>query len=112
MRVVALFILATFIPLVPFLLWLGRRGRYATPSDVASALEALLTGNGAPHAWDDFISVRLGDPALEAIRIRCWHLPKQFPPQRPGEYCSETGVEVIRTYLAQLRQMPASQGHS
>ena len=112
MRVVILFVLATLIPLFPFLLWLSRRRSDATPSQVASVLEHFLNCSGGPWDWDDFISVSLRDPALDAVRIRCAGLPEEFPSQRPGTYCSEAGLEVIRAYLTRLREAPVSPEHS
>lgn len=104
MRAVALFLLATLLPLVPFLVWLARRSGHATRSDVAEILEAFSSGTGRPDDWDRFLSARLGDPDLEAIRGRCARLPEEFPPGRPGEYCSEAGRVLVRSLASQLRQ--------
>lgn len=105
MRAVALLLLALLLPLLPFLLWLGRRRSHVSPADVADTLETFLTGTGRPRDWDRFLSSPLSDPALEAIRLRCGHLPEEFPPHRAGEYCSEAGMQVIREALEHLRQM-------
>ena len=104
MRAVALFLLATLLPLVPFLLWLARRSGPATRSDVAEVLEAFSSGTGRRDDWDRFLSAPLDDPELEAIRNRCARLPEEFPPRRPGEYCSEAGRDLVRSLASQLRQ--------
>lgn len=104
MRVIALFLLATLLPLVPFFFWLARRTAHPTRADVADTLEALLNGTGRRHDWDVFVSRPLADPHLEAIRTRCAHLPLQFPPQRPGQYCSDAGMQTIRSLISELRQ--------
>jgi len=49
MRVVALFLLALLLPLLPFLLWLGRRKSHVSPPDVVDTLEAFLTASGRPR---------------------------------------------------------------
>lgn len=103
MLVVALFALATLVPLVPFLVWLLRRGAYATPEEVAATLEAFADGSGGRYDWDDFVSVPLRDPALEATRLRCARLPEEFPPERPGQYCSDAGLDVVRACADALR---------
>ena len=104
MRVIALFLFATLLPLVPFLFWLARRAAHPTRADVADSLEGFLDGTGRRHDWDAFIAQPLGDPSLEAIRTRCAHLPVQFPPQRPGQYCSDAGMLIVRSLVAELRQ--------
>lgn len=104
MRVVVLFLLATLLPLLPFLLWLARRRAQPSRADVADSLEAFLDGTGRPHDWSRFLSTRLGDPGLDAVRERCRHLPEEFPPERPGEYCSDAGRQVLRSLVLELRQ--------
>jgi hypothetical protein len=106
MRVVALLLLATLLPLLPFLIWLGRRTSRVTRSDVADTLEAFLTATGRPRDWDRFLSTPLGDPTLEAIRLRCGHLAEEFPPKAVGEYCSAAGKQVIREAIVRLRKEP------
>lgn len=111
MRVVALFLLATLIPLVPFLVWLARRTARPTRADVADTLEAFLNGTGRPHDWEAFVARPLGDPHLESIRTRCGHLPVEFPPQRPGQYCSEAGMRTLRSLISELRQGHPGENH-
>lgn len=74
--------------------------------DVAEILEDFLQGTGDQWDWDDFTQGRppLPDPDLEAIRRRCASLGKEFPPTRPGWYCSEEGLKVLRSYITALRQ--------
>jgi hypothetical protein len=104
MRVIALFLLATLVPLVPFLFWLARRTAHPTRADVADTLEAFLNGTGRQHDWDAFLALPLSDPQLDAVRTRCGHLPVQFPPQQPGQYCSDAGLQTIRSLISELRQ--------
>ena len=71
--------------------------------EVADLLSAFLEGND-PWAWDTFLSFPLKDEQLEAIRIRCANLADEFPPQCKGQLCSDNGLEVIRTYIMDLRK--------
>ncbi len=104
MRVVALFLLALVLPLLPFLLWLGRRKSRVSAADVADTIEAFLTAGDRPHDWNRFLESLLADPTLDAVRLRCRHLPEEFPPKFAGEYCSEAGKDVLRQAILQLRQ--------
>ncbi|HXB57664.1 MAG TPA: hypothetical protein VN461_23085 [Vicinamibacteria bacterium] len=74
-----------------------------TASQVADTLEGFVDGTAGPYDWDDFLSLPLQDPRLEAIRLRCLSLDEEFPPRLPGEFCSEEGAEVIREYVRELR---------
>lgn len=82
---------------------LGRQKVQSSPAQVAETLERFLSGTGTDHEWDDFISIPLADPELEAISRRCGGLPEEFPPEKPGHYTSERGLEVLRGYVHQLR---------
>lgn len=107
MAVIALFVLATLISVIPFVMWLSRRRRATKPAEVAEALEAFLNGAGHDRAWDEFLGEPIDDPALDAIRIRCARLPEEFPPTERGQFCSAAGIDVVRGYLRQLsRQVP------
>jgi hypothetical protein len=110
MGAIALFVLATLISVVPFVMWLSRRRRGTLPAEAAEALKAFLNGGGHASAWDDFLGEPIDDPALEAIRIRCARLPVEFPPSEQGQYCSAAGVEVVRGYLRELSRQAPQQG--
>lgn len=71
-------------------------------SEVADVITRFMSGKIGPHEWDDFISIPLDDPYLEAIRLRCRDLPDDFPPQKRGEYCSSEGDVVLRQILGEL----------
>ena len=73
--------------------------------EVAKILENFLEGSGTSWEWDDFtLGTSLKDRALEAIRVRCAGLSKEFPPTSPGHYCSDEGLKVIRSYISDLRK--------
>ena len=72
-------------------------------ADVAEIIDTFLKGGGRPYDWDDFISVTIKEPRLDAIRRRCAGLPEEFPSIDGKAYCSEEGKDVLRGYIAQLR---------
>jgi hypothetical protein len=72
--------------------------------EVATILEEFIEGRGGKWNWDDFVFVDIDDPELDRIRERCDLLSHEFPPDAPGQYCSDRGVEVIRNFIAELRK--------
>jgi hypothetical protein len=74
-----------------------------TRVEVARAIESFLDHGDSPWDWDDFTSVRIGDPDLDAIRARCAQLDREFPPDEPGQYCGPDGVAVLRGLIRELR---------
>jgi hypothetical protein len=75
-----------------------------TRVEVAEIISSFLHGSGSAWAWDDFISVRIEDLALDAIRVQCAELPGQHPPTVAGHYCGAAGMEVLRSLAEQLRR--------
>jgi hypothetical protein len=71
---------------------------------VADSLDSFLGEENGWKAWDTFLSFPLEDEELEKIRIRCANLDQEFPPDIPGQFCSDKGIEVIRAYIAELRK--------
>ena len=67
-----------------------------TRQEVAETIEAFVNGTGRQWDWDGFISIRLDDPDLEAIRQKCIAVRDEYPPSKPTDYCSEAGMEVMR----------------
>ena len=78
-----------------------------TREEIAKTIEAFVDGTGRQWDWDGFISIRLDDPELEAIRKKCVAMPDQFPPTARGEYCSPAGLQAIRELAQGLRAQPA-----
>jgi len=73
-----------------------------TSSEVRKILVSFLDGSGGPWEWDDFTSVPIADSTLDSIRERCAGLWQEFPPERPNEYCSDAGTQVIFDFIQQL----------
>jgi hypothetical protein len=74
-----------------------------TAQDVRDILMRFLDETAGPYEWDNFISVPIRDPRLDAIRQRCNSLPVEFPPEVSGHYCNESGINVMRKLIQQLR---------
>lgn len=75
--------------------------------DVADTVERFIGGICSRYEWDDFCSRPIIDLHLDAIRLRCADLAKEFPPIEKGHYCSEAGIDALREIVRRLRQ-PAS----
>jgi len=75
-----------------------------TRAEVAEIISTFVLGSGSAWAWDDFISLRISDPALEAIRLECAGLPAQHPPTAPGHFCAPAGMDRLRSLAEQLRR--------
>jgi hypothetical protein len=65
-----------------------------TPADVAQEIRTFLAGSAGDWDWDDFLSIRIKDPRLDAIRRRCNSIPDEYPPIGKG-YCNEAGRAVL-----------------
>jgi hypothetical protein len=74
-----------------------------TREQVADTIEAFVNGTGRQWDWDGFISIRLDDPELEAVRLRCVSLPVEFPPATRTDYCSAAGLQLMRELVKALR---------
>ena len=79
-----------------------------TPEEVANTIDGFINGAGNQWAWDGFISIRLDDPELEAVRQKIVALPVEFPPENPRDYCSEAGMEQMRHIVQDLRARSGS----
>ena len=75
-----------------------------TPAEAADAIDRFLEGGGKSYDWDDFTSVRCRDPIVEPARLRCIAVRDGHPPERPGEYCSARGRQVLRELAPSLRE--------
>jgi len=74
-----------------------------TPEEVANTIEGFVNAIGDQWACDGFISIRLSDPELEAIRQKCVSIRDEFPPSDPRAYCSDAGLTVMRQIVQNLR---------
>jgi hypothetical protein len=82
----------------------ARTGVVMSADAVASVLQGFVDGTGEPWEWDDFTSVRIREPRLDAIRMRCATLPVTYPPTQEGHYCSDEGMRVLTEIIRSLRE--------
>jgi hypothetical protein len=73
-----------------------------TKEEVAETIENFVNGSGGPWDWDDFISLRIANEELEAIRIECLRTQSEYP-GGPNRWCNEEGLEVLRGLAKQVR---------
>jgi hypothetical protein len=78
-----------------------------TREQVAETIEGFVNGTGNQWDWDGFTSIRIDDPELEKIRQRCISVRDEFPPEKPSDYCSPAGMEVMRKLAGELRARAA-----
>lgn len=78
-----------------------------TPEQVAKAIDDFVSGDRNQWEWDGFISIRIDDPELEAIRQRCIAVRDEFPPDKVTDYCSPAGLEAMRKMADGLRARAA-----
>jgi hypothetical protein len=74
-----------------------------TREEVANTIEGFANSTGRQWDWDGFTSIRIDDPDLEAIRQKCLSVRDEFPPEKPTDYCSEAGMEIMRKLATELR---------
>lgn len=74
-----------------------------TPEEVANIIDGFVSGTAKQWDWDGFISIRLDDSRLEAIRKRCVSIRDEFPPENPRDYCSKAGLEIMKQIVQDLR---------
>ena len=72
-----------------------------TQTEVANEIEAFVEDRSGEWDWDEFISLRLADPELDAIRRLCASLPKIDPPTAAGHYCGERGMAIMAKLVAE-----------
>ena len=109
--IAVLSVVALFGLLVLFIVFLKSTGLdqvRLTAEEVADTIERFIESRDGQWDWDDFTSVQIKDPELEAVRLRCVGLPDEFPGTY-GEYCGEQGVTIMRELVAQLRASQAAQ---
>jgi hypothetical protein len=77
-----------------------------TREQVANSIEGFVTGTGNQWDWDGFTSIRIDDPELEKFRQRVIAVRDEFPPDKPGDYCSPAGMDAMRKMVDELRGAP------
>ncbi len=98
-----------FVLLILLVRWMLKRffpddgGIDVSKDYVADLIQAMIDGNSQDWDWDDFTTIPIKDPYLDGIRQRCAGLWKEYPPDREADYCGPEGVEIMQSYVAELR---------
>lgn len=82
---------------------MGDKNMKRTTEDVIQEISKFLNGAGAAHDWDDFISIPISDPRLDAIRIECSDLRDKYSPGTERKYCSDEGLNRLEEILNDLK---------
>lgn len=83
---------------------LARPDVVVTGEQVASQIEAFLENREAEYTWDEFLALRLADPTLDAIRVKCAVSHAQYPPGEGQVWCNAEGKRVLRDLAAEARK--------
>ena len=95
---ILIFVLPTFI-VVKILIKPFEKPARVSADDVVTYLRDFLEGTGGEWDWDDFISIEIADPQLEAIRKRACAL--RLPPQ-------DEDLALLRGLLSEAEAIAAS----
>lgn len=98
-----------FVLLILLVRWMLKRffpddgGIDVSRDYVVDLIQEMIDGNSQGWDWDDFTSIPIKDPYLDGIRQRCARLWQEYPPDRKADYCGPKGVEIMQSYVAELR---------
>jgi hypothetical protein len=87
--------------------------KYRTSSkdflEVADIIQHFLDGTGDQWAWDNFISGRrFKDRDLEEVRRQCDSMSAWHPATKPGYYCNDDGLFLLKSIADDLRKRAAA----
>ncbi|HEY6376248.1 MAG TPA: LUD domain-containing protein [Edaphobacter sp.] len=82
-----------------------KKTRTMTYLEVADTLENFVEHRGGQWDWDNFMSdVSFEDDEfLKQLQKRMIRLSDDFPPGKEGGFCGPEGVQIIRSYVKELR---------
>lgn len=72
------------------------RAAKRSPQEVAQCLRDFLNGAGGDWDWDDFISIPIADPRLEAIRARAADLDLPV---------ADTDIDTLKALVAEAERL-------
>ena len=73
------------------------------PEQILDYIDHFLEDPRAANNWDEFLSIPLESPQLEAIRLRVTLLPEIFPAGKGEGFCGPEGMEELRQTANTLR---------
>ena len=66
---------------------------------VIQSIRDFLAGTGNAWDWDDFTSIRIGYPDLDAVRGFCLQVRADYPPTDRTHWCNPDGLRELRRKL-------------
>ena len=109
---IALALVLSITCIAAFVYW-NSRPRVCRPEEISKVLQLLLDGDLDDMAWDYFVSVKVRDPELEAIRceaVSMWTEGSRF--MQPGEInpccLNDLGRQKVRELLQQCKGLESN----
>jgi hypothetical protein len=77
--------------------------------EVADIIQDFLDGTGDQWAWDNFTSgMRFKDRDLQELQRQCDSMSAWHPATKPGHYCNDDGLFLLRSIADDLRKRAAA----
>jgi hypothetical protein len=99
-RIIAIALLPVLIPAAA-IVGLFFKPIRRTPEEVESFLSDFIAGVGQPYDWDDFTTIPIADPGLEAIRSRAADI------KLPGTAEGSATLEQLLAEVQTLQRTPS-----
>ena len=68
----------------------------------AATIEAFVDGRGGKWDRDNYISIQKEDSFLESVQLRCASASDDYPTEQKGQYCSDEGIQILRSMAAEM----------
>lgn len=94
--VLAAIVIVPIVTIIKLILLPFERPVKRSADEVVKYLQDFIEGTGDDWDWDDFTSIQIDDPQLEAIRIRAANI--EFP-------VCEKGLDALRALLSEARTL-------
>jgi len=75
-----------------------------TKEEAADLLERFVKGGIGDYEFDDFLIFRHKDPLVFYVASVVSNIDHDYPPDKPGYYCNEAGLQRLLELAALLRE--------
>ena len=100
-------VVITTVLLIPILLVSKLMGGNApvnrSHTEVAEFIDDFVNDTGQLD-FGQFLHFAIENPELDAVRLRCAALPKEYPPDEEGYWCSAEAMDELGRIADELRQ--------
>jgi len=69
---------------------------------VSDLLRRFVSGQVEEYEFDDFLSIPVDDPEIEAARLEIVEIPTRYPPEFAGEFTSALGRKRLLEIAGEL----------